>query len=87
MENSDSEEKIEYNLAFKEVRVGIENAFGRVQMWFPIFGAQQRYWKYDIELLELAIEASMKLHNWIIRQRGLSYNAENNPNNFYRHAW
>ena len=82
-----TEEKIEYNLAFKEVRVGIENAFGRVQMWFPIFGAQQRYWKYDIELLELAIEASMKLHNWIIRQRGLSYNAENNPNNFYRHAW
>ena len=33
-------EKALYNVAFKEVRMGIENAFGRVQMRFPILGSE-----------------------------------------------
>ena len=70
-----------YNLAFTEVRKGIENAFGRVQMWFPILGVQQREWNCDLELLELSVEAAMKLHNWMIRRRGLSYNAQNDARN------
>ena len=73
-----------YNLAFREVRVGVENAFGRVQMWFPIFGAQQRYWHYDLELLELSIEAAMRLHNWMLRKRGLSYDAQASNRNHLR---
>jgi hypothetical protein len=38
-----TEEKKTFNLAFKEVRVGIENAFGRVQMWFPLLGVEKAY--------------------------------------------
>ena len=34
----DNRDKAAYNVAFKEVRKGIENAFGRVQMWFPLLG-------------------------------------------------
>lgn len=73
-----------YNLAFREVRVGVENAFGRVQMWFPIFGAQKRYWNQDLELLQLAVDAAMRLHNWILRKRGLSYDAQASGRNHLR---
>jgi hypothetical protein len=83
----DTDEKALYNLAFKEVRVGVENAFGRVQMWFPLLGVNRMYWNYDEEMLELAVGAATKLHNWMIRNRGLSYNAEDNPRNFYRHMY
>jgi hypothetical protein len=86
-DNLDSEDKKTYNLAFKEVRVGVENAFGRVQMWFPIFGHASRYWVYDLETLELATRVAMKLHNWLLRHRDIDYNAENSPRNFYRHLW
>ena len=74
-----------YNLAFKETRVGVENAFGRVQLWFPILGVLLREWTYDDELLELAIGASFKLHNWILKNRRLNYDAQNNPLNHFNH--
>ena len=73
-----------YNLAFREIRVGVENAFGRVQMWFPIFGAQQRYWNYDLELLQLSVDAAMRLHNWMLRKRGVSYDAQASNRNHLR---
>ena len=79
-----TDEKMNYNLAFKEVRVGIENAFGRVQLWFPLLGVEKKQWPYDDKLLGTAVEAACKLHNWMIRHRRLSYNAEDNPRNFYR---
>ena len=67
--------------------MGVENAFGRVQRWFPILGVQRSYWNNDIELLELATEAAMKLHNFMLRSRGISYNAEEDPHNYYRHLY
>lgn len=79
----DTQEKIDFNLAFKEVRVGVENAFGRVQMWFPILGVEKKFWTYDLELLELAVGAATKLHNWMLRNRGLSYNAQDHARNHY----
>ena len=83
----DTPEKVSFNLAFKEVRMGIETAFGRVQAWFPILGNNKKTWNYDAELLELSVGASTKLHNWMLRNRGLDYNAELNPSNFYRNDW
>jgi DDE superfamily endonuclease len=80
----DDESKAHFNLIFKEVRVGVENAFGRVQMWFPLLGVQKREWIYDLEMLHLAAGAAFKLHNWMLRTRGLSYNAESAPSNHYR---
>ena len=83
-DNLDTPEKILFNLAFKEVRVGVENAFGRIQNWFPILGRNKRYWHYDEDLLELAVGAATKLHNWMLRNRGLQYEAQANPRNHYR---
>lgn len=83
----DTESKKTFNLAFKEVRIGVENSFGRVQMWFPILGLQRSYWNFDVESLELATDAAMKLHNFLIRSRGLNYNAEDNPQNHHRHLY
>jgi hypothetical protein len=83
-DNLDTVEKEIFNLAFKEVRVGVENAFGRVQMWFPILGAASQYWRHDEELLELAVGAACKLHNWMLRIRGLQYDALQSPRNHYR---
>lgn len=79
-----AEDRALYNVAFKEVRMGIENAFGRVQMWFPLLGINLSYWKYDDELLTLAVSASIKLHNWMMRNRNLAYNAEDSTRNFHR---
>lgn len=73
-----------FNLAFKEVRVGVENAFGRVQMWFPILGSMSLYWRYDEELLELAVGAACRLHNWLLKHRTLAYDALEHPQNTYR---
>lgn len=83
----DTESKKTFNLAFKEVRIGVENSFGRVQMWFPILGLQRSYWNYDVESLELATDAAMKLHNFLLRSRGLNYNAEDDPHNHYRYLY
>ena len=83
-DNLDDAQKEIFNLAFKEVRVGVENAVGRVQKWFPILGLQKSYWNYDQELLELAVGAAMKLHNWMLRTRGIRYNAEEDPQHHFR---
>ena len=85
--NVDTPEKAIYNVAFKEVRVGIENAFGRVQMWFPILGIEKCYWNYDDDLLELAVGAATKLHNWMLKHRNVSYNALDDPRNFHRNLY
>jgi hypothetical protein len=80
----DEDYKRIYNAAFTEYRKGVECAFGRVQRWFPITGVNKTYWTHKHELLVLAVTASMKLHNWMMRNRHLEYNAENNPYNYYR---
>jgi hypothetical protein len=85
--NVNTNERALFNVAFKEVRVGIENAFGRVQMWFPILGVQKAYWNYDDELLEVAVGAATKLHNWLLRRRDVSYDAQINPRNFHRNLY
>jgi hypothetical protein len=64
--------------------MGVENAFGRVQMWFPILGVNRSYWNHDEEMLRLSVDAACKLHNWILRNRGLQYDAAANPQNHYR---
>ena len=86
-DNPNTEERVLYNLAFKEVRMSVENAFGRVQMWFPILGVQRKYWNYDEEMLCLAVEACCKLHNWIIRSRGLRYDPISDPRNHWNEIY
>ncbi len=83
----DTEPKKDFNAAFTEVRREIENSIGRVQLWFPILGSKKKYWPYDEELLELSVGAATKLHNWMMRNRGLDYSAINNPSNFYRNYY
>lgn len=77
-------DKALYNLAFKEVRMQVENAFGRVQEWFGILGNRCKKWHYDRDLLILAVHAAARLHNWMLTNRDLSYNIQSNPNYIYR---
>ena len=83
-DNLDDEAKRLFNLVFTEVRKDVETAFRRIKAWFPILGRNKQYWHYDEELLHLTVEASVKLHNWMMRKRELSYAAEVNPVNHYR---
>ena len=76
--------KIAYNLIFKEVRAGIETAFSRVCMWFPILGVNKAKWNYDSYTLELSIHAASKLHNWLMNTEGLSYSANTSAENMFR---
>lgn len=63
-----------FNAVFNRMRSAVETAFGRVQRWFSILGNKKKYWNYSEDLLDLAVHASTRLHNWMLRQRRLNYN-------------
>ena len=68
-----------YNLVFREGRMPVENALGRTQANFAVLGAQRKYFTGNSELLSLAVHAATRLHNWLLRNRQLVYNAHLHP--------
>ena len=51
------------------------------------FGSILKLWNYDDDLLELATLASIRLHNWMLRNRQLNYDPNMNPKNMFRNYW
>ncbi len=77
------QDKIHYNLAFREVRMGVENSYGRVGMWFPLLGNNKKKLPYSKKVLFLAVFAAARLHNWIMDSEGLLYSALESPEGLY----
>ncbi len=69
-----------FNSAFKERRMTIENAFGRVQSWFPILGNAKAKFDCDDDLMYLSVHASVRLHNWLLHNRNCNYNVDTSGN-------
>lgn len=76
-----------FNLAFTEYRKGIENAFGRVQNWFPSLGNNTAKWSHNTNLLALAFHAACRLHNWMLHVRNLDYDPTTDPSYLYTAQW
>ena len=79
-----NEEKKTYNLAFKEVRAGIETAFARVCTWFPLLGNNKQKWNHGDDILQFAVHASARLHNFIVNTENLSYAAATSAENIFK---
>jgi hypothetical protein len=79
--------RIRYNLAFREVRQGIENSYGRVGIWFPLLGNNNKKLPYSEKVLFLAIHAAARLHNWIMDTENLSYSALESPEGLFRNYY
>ncbi len=60
---------IDFNNAFRE------NSYQRVGMWFPLLGNNKRKLPYKKETLVAAIQAAVRLHNFIMNTEHLSYSA------------
>ena len=56
-------------------------------MWFSILGTEKAHWTYDEEMLLLSVGAATKLHNWMLRHRGLAYNDQDYPRNTYSNVY
>lgn len=76
-----------FNIAFTEFRKGVENTFGRTQMWFPILGNKKLKWNYDEYLFQLAFQAAARLHNWIVFKRNLNYDPTTDPAYLFTAYW
>lgn len=76
-----------FNLCFTDFRKGVENAFGRVQNWFPLLGNKLHKWNYEHYTLILAIHAAARLHNWMLYVRGLDYDPSMDPNYLFTSPW
>jgi len=63
--------RIPYNLAFHEVRQGVENSYGRAGIWFPLLGNNNNKLLYSEKALILAIHAAARLHNWILHTENI----------------
>ncbi len=76
-----------FNLAFCELRTGIENSYQRTGAWFPLLGNNKHKLPYSEPVLFLAIHATIRLHNFIMNTENLSYSAtelvENHYHNYY----
>lgn len=76
-----------FNLTFTEYRKGIENAFGRVQNWFPSLGNHVAKWSHDTRLLSVAFHAACRLHNWMLHVRNLNYDPTTDPSYVFSPYW
>ena len=76
-----------FNNAFREVRAGIETAFNRLVTWFPLLGVNKNKWNYSDITFQYAVHAAARLHNWLMDIDSLSYDAEANPSNYFRHFY
>lgn len=77
----------DFNISFTEYRKGIENAFGRVQNWFPLLGNQKCKWNLQHYTLDLAVHASVRLHNWLVHIRDLNYDPTIDPSYLFTSNW
>ncbi len=71
--------KIRFNNAFCEVRTGKEVSYQRVGEWFLLLGNNKRKLPYKEDTLILAIQAAVRLHNFIMNTENLSYSALESP--------
>ncbi len=55
-----------FNLAFCEVRIGIENIYQRTGAWFLLLGNKKYKLPYSETALFLAILATIWLHSFIM---------------------
>lgn len=76
-----------FNVCFTDFRKGVENAFGRVQNWFPLLGNKINKWCYEHYTLVLAIHAAARLHNWMLHIRGLNYDPTMDPSYLFTSPW
>ena len=76
-----------FNTAFTEFRKGVENSYGRVQMWFPILGNSKSKWNYDHITLNYSVHACSRLHNWLMHARHLNYDPTADPKYLFTAAW
>jgi hypothetical protein len=76
-----------YNLAFREVRQGVEKRYGRVGLWFPLLGNNKKKLPYSEKVLFLAIHAAVRLHNWLMDSENLSYSATESPEGLFRNYY
>jgi len=79
--------KIRYNLAFREVRQGVENSYQRVGAWFPLLGNNKKKLPYSEKVFFLAVHAAARLHNWIMDSENLSYSALESPEGLFRNYY
>jgi hypothetical protein len=70
-----NENRIDFNNVFHEVRTLKENSYQRVGIWFPLLGNNKRKLPYKEETLVAAIQAAVRLHNFIMITEHLSYSA------------
>ncbi len=63
------------NLTWGEVRTGVENSYSTVAAWFPLLGNNKRKLFYSEHMLILAVQAAVRLHNFIMKTENLSYAA------------
>jgi hypothetical protein len=72
-----------WNLAFCEVRSGVENSYQRTGAWFPFIGNNKHKLPYSDQVLFLAIHAAIRLHNFIMNSEQLSFSAAESIDNLY----
>jgi hypothetical protein len=72
-----------WNLAFREVRTGVENSYQRTGAWFPLVGNHKCKLPYSDQVLFLSIHAEIRLHNFIMNSEQLSYSALESVDNMY----
>lgn len=78
------QQRMDFNLVFKEVRVQVENAFNRVKTWFSVLGNNKAAWNCGEDLLISAVHATVRLHNWLLRIRCANYCPSTNHNYLFR---
>ena len=66
-----------WNLAFCEVRTGVENSYQRTGAWFPLIENNKRKLSYSDQVLFLVI------HDFIMNSEQLSYSALESVDNLY----
>jgi hypothetical protein len=54
------------NLAFHQVRTGVENSYQRNGAWIPLLGNNKCKLPYSDQVLFLAIHAAIRLHNFMM---------------------
>jgi hypothetical protein len=57
----------------------VENAYQRVGAWFPLLGNNKRKLNYSERTLILAVQAAVRIHNFIMDTENLSYSALESP--------
>eukprot|EP01040_Poterioochromonas_malhamensis_P006627 gene6627-7139_t len=84
---SEDNSRSTFNNSFTEYRKGVENAFGRVQNWFPLLGNNKYKWNYKHFTLNVAVHAAARLHNWLLQVRDLNYDPTLDPAYLFTSYW